>query len=335
MAYVLFGVGIGLAAYVALLSDWNSEDVGLLLLGLALATVGFCWMKHRKKQKAEKQDDQVVKQECVAGETTPTEAALPKSCPAAVQVPTLSEEERKKREQAYREKRDAEFQQKIASIPAAEVAVSFDAERVKGDISQEISYSNFTTRSSLEKLGRFVVIDTETTGLRVRYCDIIQVAAIKFEQFKPVSVFCTYLKPHYGIRPEAEAINHITAEMVEGKPEFYQIRESLQNFVGDYNLVGHNLGFDLKFLRYSGFELSQKKSVKFYDTLKLSRLYKRNTTFSEEWYDEAPTSCKLVDMCDHFGISYPSAHDALCDCYVTAKLFANLIDQRIPFDIPI
>lgn len=331
MVYVLFSVGLGLVAYVVLLSEWSAPDVGMLLLGLMLATIGLCWWRSKRKQHTGEQPNQTVVPEAANGDNLGV--SVPQR--AETQEPTFADDEAKERRQAYLRKRDEKFHQKIAAIPSVAVRVSSAAVRVKGNISQEVPYSNFTTRSSLEKLGRFVVVDTETTGLQVRYCDIIQVAAIKFEQFKPVAAFCTYLSPHYGIRPDAERINHISAEMVDGKPEFYQIRESLQKFVGDYNLVGHNLEFDLKFLRYAGFELSQKKNVRYYDTLKLSQLYKRNTSFSGEWYDAAPSSCKLVDMCDHFGIVYPQAHDALCDCYVTAELFANLIKQRIPFDIPL
>ena len=47
---------------------------------------------------------------------------------------------------------------------------------------------------------------------------------------------------------EAMSVNGITPEMLEGAPMLYQIIPSLQKFIGDMPLLGHNLEFDLKFL---------------------------------------------------------------------------------------
>ena len=47
---------------------------------------------------------------------------------------------------------------------------------------------------------------------------------------------------------EAMSVNGITPEMLEGAPMLYQIIPSLQEFIGDMPLLGHNLEFDLKFL---------------------------------------------------------------------------------------
>ena len=44
------------------------------------------------------------------------------------------------------------------------------------------------------------------------------------------------------------SVNGITPEMLEGAPALYQIIPSLQEFIGDMPLLGHNLEFDLKFL---------------------------------------------------------------------------------------
>jgi len=56
------------------------------------------------------------------------------------------------------------------------------------------------------------------------------------------------------------SVNGITPEMLEGAPMLYQIIPSLQEFIGDMPLLGHNLEFDLKFLVPCGFECYRAKT---------------------------------------------------------------------------
>ena len=50
------------------------------------------------------------------------------------------------------------------------------------------------------------------------------------------------------IPAEATQINGITDEMVNGKPTFYSIAQGLHQFIGDADIAGFNIDFDLKFL---------------------------------------------------------------------------------------
>ena len=49
----------------------------------------------------------------------------------------------------------------------------------------------------------FVAIDCETTGLKIGGNDIIELAAVKFVDFKPVEKYHTYLKPRNPIPADA------------------------------------------------------------------------------------------------------------------------------------
>lgn len=182
---------------------------------------------------------------------------------------------------------------------------------------------NITKRSNKEKLGNFIAIDTETTGLKIPGNDIIEIAAIKFNNYIPVEKFHTYLKPRHPIPIEASRINNITDNMVKDSPTFAQIKNSLQEFIEDLPLVAHNAPFDMKFLHVSGLDLSKHKK-KIYDTLQLSRNKIRECDGSK------CESYRLQDLCFTQNIANTQFHSAISDALACAILFVDII--RITFD---
>lgn len=52
----------------------------------------------------------------------------------------------------------------------------------------------------------------------------------------------------------------------------YQIIPSLQEFIGDMPLLGHNLEFDLKFLCRAGLDVTPE-TRRFYDTYEIGRAH--------------------------------------------------------------
>ena len=174
-----------------------------------------------------------------------------------------------------------------------------------------------TRANKITNLQNFVSIDVETTGLKPGGNDIVEVSAIKFENFFPVSIFTTLLKPRKPIPADASKINGITDEMVEGSPIFAQIATSLQSFIGNLPLVAHNAGFDIKFLHCSGLSFSPK--TKFFDTLELSRRKIKE-------YDGQPLeNYKLATVCAERCIYFDGAHRAGADALAAGLLFIELI----------
>lgn len=177
---------------------------------------------------------------------------------------------------------------------------------------------NFTKATKRSKIENFIVIDTETTGLKCGGNDIIEICAIKFIGFRPVEKFHTYLKPRNPIPASATEINHITDDMVKDAPVFSQIKSSLQNFIGDYPIVAHNAPFDVKFLHVSGLNF-EKHVDKVYDTLKLAKLKLRD-------YDGSKfESYKLSDLCIEQNISCSNFHSADADALACGILFIDII----------
>lgn len=107
-----------------------------------------------------------------------------------------------------------------------------------------------------DDLGEVVVVDVETTGLD-KYADrILSVAALQVDMaaVQPgndvaAHYFTADLNPGVPIAQGATAVHGIRDEDVEGRESFADIADDLREFIGDRPLVGHNVGFDKRFLQ--------------------------------------------------------------------------------------
>lgn len=94
----------------------------------------------------------------------------------------------------------------------------------------------------------FVVVDCETTGLDPSRDAIIQVAMLRWSPVE-VSHLDYFINPG---RTVPEAVKNLTGFRhvdFSQYPGIDQVRKSIQEFIGDSPLVGHNLAFDLQFLQ--------------------------------------------------------------------------------------
>lgn len=223
----------------------------------------------------------------------------------------------------------------IDTIPSVEIKVSEKpAQRVEYD-DEKIKFTNITSRTREEFVRNFTVIDVETTGLRPSKDEILEVCAIRFRDGLPKEKFSTLTAPHKKIPPKATKINGISQDMVDGFPHFSFIADSLVEFVGNDNIVGHNLEFDLQFILEHGANVTNKKR-RYYDTLTLA---KHILTGPKRWdkdlrqyvedYDCDVLDYKLQTLCDYYHISLQGAHRAHGDCCATGFLFLELADERI------
>lgn len=184
---------------------------------------------------------------------------------------------------------------------------------------KDAMFSPFTKTAPLCEVWDFVVLDTETTGLNPVCNDIVEVSAVKFKDFKPVSLFTTLLKPNVPISEKASEISGITNEMVANSPTFSEIKSSLKNFIGNLPIIAHNASFDIKFLYASGFDFDE--NTVFYDTLALSREY---ITYCGKTKGK-PASYKLGNICKTCGIYFDGAHRASADALAAGLLFVHIM----------
>lgn len=174
--------------------------------------------------------------------------------------------------------------------------------------------TSITSKTSDLKLDNFVVIDTETTGLNAVKDELLEIAAIKFIEGKPVECLTTLLKPKKEISNEITNINHITNEMVSNSPNISFVIKSFYNFLDNYNIVAYNTEFDIKFLYKNGLDLfSQKRQ--FFDALQVCKKYYKNSYLP---------NYKLDTICNEYGIHRTQAHRAVEDALATGIIFNDL-----------
>ena len=110
-------------------------------------------------------------------------------------------------------------------------------------------------QSSLDDLGMpltdvtFCVVDLETTGTSAADCAITEVGAVKLRGGECLGTFQTLVDPGTGIPPSITILTGITEAMVVDAPPIRAVLPSLLEFLGDAVVVGHNIHFDLSFLK--------------------------------------------------------------------------------------
>ena len=97
---------------------------------------------------------------------------------------------------------------------------------------------------------KYIVLDTETTGLEVNQGHrVIEIGAVLLnDRKKSEEHFHSYLNPARLIDEEASKVHGITNADLEDKPFFDEIAEEFINFIEGSTLVIHNAPFDLGFL---------------------------------------------------------------------------------------
>lgn len=174
----------------------------------------------------------------------------------------------------------------------------------------------FKGRSILEFPSSYVVIDVETTGLDPVRDSLIEVAALKIQDFQIVDSYSSLINPGIPISSFTTNLTGISNEQLSTAPEPVEVLDALKGFIGTDVVVGHNVNFDINFL-YDNFEkyLHTHFSNNYLDTLR----------FSRKFFKLAP-SHKLPTLAEYLQINVDVSHRALEDCYTTNQLYMKLLE---------
>ena len=115
-----------------------------------------------------------------------------------------------------------------------------------------------------------IILDTETTGLSLRDCELIEIAAARLVGKEVEERFSTFVDPGHPIPPDIRALTHIRDIDVAGAPSPEEAVALLADFVGGMPVIAHNASFDRGFVEKApgGREVSDL----WVDSLALSRI---------------------------------------------------------------
>jgi len=165
-----------------------------------------------------------------------------------------------------------------------------------------------------------VAIDLETTGLDPLKDAIIEIAAVRFSGTRVEAEWTSLINPARAIPALITQLTGITNDMVRNAPPIKAVIQELADFIGDSPVVGHNVQFDLGFLRKNGI-LGLAEPI---DTYELAAVL-------------MPTASRynLGSLGQILGILIPNSHRAMDDARLAHAVYMQLYDRAIhmPLDL--
>jgi DNA polymerase-3 subunit epsilon/ATP-dependent DNA helicase DinG len=159
----------------------------------------------------------------------------------------------------------------------------------------------------------YVSLDIETTGLDPERDAILEVGAVRFKGNRIYDTYSTLIDPNRPIPYKIQQLTGIQPEDVVGAPALVDVLPEVNRFVGDNPVIGHNVSFDLAFLRKHG--LFQNHTP--VDTFEMASIL---LPYAGRY--------SLSHLLDYLNVDLPdNAHRALDDAQATRRLFDALLDQ--------
>jgi DNA polymerase-3 subunit epsilon len=170
---------------------------------------------------------------------------------------------------------------------------------------------------------RFVVLDSETTGLNPATDRIITIGAVAVVAGEIVleDSFAALLRMERNT--EAVTVHGVTRDESRKGIDEAEALELFLDYLGDGVIVGHHIGhdiatFDAALSRHWGFALVNRSL----DTMDLTLHLERDGAFA----GRPPIRHFTLDaLCDMFGVIPHDRHTAGGDAFMTAQVFLRLI----------
>lgn len=189
-------------------------------------------------------------------------------------------------------------------------------------------------------MNNLIVLDVETGGYDENLNPITQVALQVVEpiKFKTIHYFDTFVKPYNNLTIDTDALKStmVTMKDINSGVDVNLLLKELISAVKIANksgrdstkpiLVGHNIGFDKKMLKYL-FAYKNKDLYDYFDeesfcTMRMTKLLEAGSLKSDDVSRYTLTSC-----CERQGIPLKNAHGAPADVEATKQLFIVLTNR--------
>jgi DNA polymerase-3 subunit epsilon len=162
----------------------------------------------------------------------------------------------------------------------------------------------------------YTVLDTETTGLDPVEDELIAIGAVRIVNRRILAqeTFDELIDPGRPVSPESVRIHGLSRAMLVGQPDILDVLPRFAGFAEDTVLVGHNVGFDMRFFAEKEARTGVRLRQPVLDTLLLSPVV----------HPDHPDH-SLEAIAGRLGVSVIGRHTALGDALVTAEIFLRLL----------
>ena len=157
-----------------------------------------------------------------------------------------------------------------------------------------------------------VALDIETTGLDPHRDAIIEIGAVKYDGNQIVGKWQSLINPQRAVPQMITQLTGIDNQMVASAPPITAVIQDFADFVGDLPVIGHNISFDLAFLKlHLNFDNNPVN-----DTFEIASVILPSVP-----------RYSLAALVDVLGIENLSPHRAQEDADATLEVFLRLLEK--------
>ena len=180
-------------------------------------------------------------------------------------------------------------------------------------------YARRANKPHSPKKENYTVIDLETTGLQTASDAIIEYGALRVRDGAPaeeLSILVRCETPLPAVITELTGIRD--ADLQQGREAAEALKAFLE-FIGNDPLVGHNISFDMEFLRAAC--KRQGLPIPVNHCTDLMQLARRKLSRVENY--------KLLTLAQHFQLADRVEHRALPDCRLIQQVYCKLKEPGV------
>jgi len=208
-------------------------------------------------------------------------------------------------------KKEEESKKEVREVPK-------EHDKFAAKIAQSIRKDIFKSINAISQIDidEFVVLDTETTGIK-KTDEVIELAAIRLKNYKVIDKFHAFINPTVSISKGAFDVHGLSKEFLEKNGRSGDgVFEEFKKFVGNTPVVGHNVKFDKGKIENHARKAKIVLDLSIgFDTLELSRKMMNLANH------------KLEFIIDQFGLRKGlKSHNAMDDVVATAR-YARTLDK--------
>ncbi len=174
---------------------------------------------------------------------------------------------------------------------------------------------------------RYVVVDTELTGLDEKKDSIISIGAVRMvgAKINVGDVFYRLVSPQAKLTAHSVVIHEITPSDLVAQPEIDSVLAEFYDYLGNDVLVGHFISIDLAFLNREMKRLyGRKLGNAAIDTFTIDE-WLRKRLKTHRYFAKALSGYRLYDIAKSIGITVNGSHNAIVDAFTTAQLLQRFI----------